>query len=288
MIEPVLYFGYGSNLNLGDLARWCREKDVAPPRLRVVGPAWLPDHELVFHYRSKARSGGALDVRARRGAAVEGMIFETDERGARVLDRKEGAPSYYERTERVALTADGREVSVTTYVVTDAHRQDRHVPPTDEYVRVVREGLARHGLDDAALVAAAAGLDAPRPRAIFVYGTLLSGEPRHPIVARHRPLRTSDSSIAGRLVHLGEYPGWVAGDGGRVRGELVELEDTAAVLRELDDVEGFLGYGVEGSLYRRVIVEAHRASGDAALAWSYRWLGSADAPRIDSGDWRKR
>lgn len=284
------YFGYGSNLNLDDLAAWCAKEGVATPALRALSRAWLPDHELVFHYVSRARGGGALSVRARRGGAVEGMIFETDEAGFETLDRKEGAPRTYERTTRTALTGDGREVSVTTYVVTEAHRREVHVAPTPDYVRVVREGLDAHGLPHAPLLAAAVSLEAPpHPSAIFVYGTLLSGEPRHPILTRQRPLRISNAHVPGRLVHLGAYPGLLSCErGGRVRGELIELDDPSDALRALDEVEGFLGYGVEGSLYRRVLLEAEPSRGRAALAWSYLYVGPDEAPSIDSGDWRDR
>lgn len=291
MAGAMLYFGYGSNLHREDLEAWCAARGHDASGLCAVGRGWLPDWEVVFHYLSRARAGGALSVRPRRGAAVPGVLFEADPAGWRALDAKEGAPRTYARTDCVVLGEDGTERLARTYVVAPRFVRDNHVPPAPSYVSVVAEGLAAHGLPDAHLHAAARSL-APRPivSALFVYGTLMRGELRHPMIAARAPLRVAPASVAGRLVDLGEYPGLVpCARGGRVRGELVELEDAREALEELDEVEDFLGYGAPGSLYRRVVVEARTDDGASALAWAYRYLGAHErASEIASGDWRAR
>jgi gamma-glutamylcyclotransferase (GGCT)/AIG2-like uncharacterized protein YtfP len=285
----MLYFAYGSNLHREDFARWCAERGHRAT-LHAVSSAWLPDFEAVFHYASRARGGGALDVRRRRGSAVPGVLFEVDAGGWAALDAKEGAPHRYEARDVVVLAPSGEEVRARTYVVSDAHRQAVHVPPTAAYVTLVCEGLASHGLPDAHVRAASRALVVPTwPSALFVYGTLLRGELRHPYVARHRPTRIAEGSVHGKLLHLGEYPGLVpCARGGRVRGELVELEDVSASLGELDEVEEFVGYGEAGSLYRRVLIEVREdASARRTLAWTYRYVATSDGlPEISSGDWR--
>lgn len=273
------YFGYGSNLHREDLARWCRARGHAVDAIRPLGPAWLPDHEPVYHYLSAARDGGALSVRPRLGRAVPGVLFEVDDAGWPALDAKEGAK--YERVERVVLHA-GREVVARTYVVAEAHREPTHVPPRDAYAALVAEGLAAHGLPTHQARDAAGRIDiAAFPRALFVYGTLMRGELRAPLLARHRPRRWVDAALPGALVDLGEYPGLVEGEG-EVAGELVELDEPAAALAELDEVEDFLGWGRPGSLYRRDVVEVA-----GTHAWTYRYLGP-HGPPIRSGDWRRR
>ncbi|MBX3273365.1 MAG: gamma-glutamylcyclotransferase [Sandaracinaceae bacterium] len=274
------YFAYGSNLHLDDLSRFCRERGYDAGAIRPLGPAWLPDHEPVYHYRSIARRGGALSVREAFGRATPGLLFEVDGAGWRALDAKEGAR--YARVERVVLF-DGSEQRAATYVVREAHREAAHVAPREDYAALVEAGLAAHGLPTAQARDAARGLDvAPLPRALFVYGTLMRGEVRAPILARHAASFCGPAEVRGALVDLGAYPGLIEGDG-VVRGELVELTEPADALAELDDVEGFLGYGRAGSLYRRVVIRA----GDT-YAWTYRYAGPGGAPRIASGDWRRR
>ena len=271
------YFGYGSNLNTADLRRWCRERGCEGAEIRELGPAWLPDHEPVFHYLSVARDGGALSVRPRLGAATPGALFEVDDAGWRALDRKEGAK--YARVEVVALRG-GEEVRATTYVVAEAHRRSSLVAPRAEYLALVTEALEARGFSSEQVRDAARGLTIDAfPRALFVYGTLMRGEVRERLLCQHAPRRWAPARARGRLLHLGAYPGLVDGDG-EVRGELVELDDPGAALRELDDVEDFAGYGSSGSLYRRVVIDV---AGEPA--WTYRYLG-ADGAVIESGDWR--
>ena len=135
------YFGFGSNLDAEDLARWCEARGFDGARIRFVERAWLPEHELAFHYHSKSRRGGALDVRPRVGAAVPGALFEVNEDGWRALDHKEGAGVTYARREVVTLDARGEERPAVTYQVRPDYVRDHHVPPTDEYRATVTRGL---------------------------------------------------------------------------------------------------------------------------------------------------
>jgi len=276
----VRYFGYGSNLHLADLARWLGERGFRHEGVRRVGPAWLPDHEPVFHYHAWSRDGGALSVRPRVGAATPGALFDVDDHGWAALDLKEG--DKYERRE-VVILVDGEEVTATTYVGSAPHVEPRHVPPQPHYIGLVREGLADLGLPTHQAEAAAERLRIdPFPRHVFVYGTLMRGELRERLLHPHRPRRWVPSRVRGALVDLGEYPGLVAGER-EVAGELIELDDPGAALRELDRVEDFEGYGAPGSLYRRVVVEVD----DGTHAWTYRYVGPGGRP-IPSGDWRSR
>ncbi len=140
------YFAYGSNLHAADLARFCRASGHDPSGIRALGPAWLPDHEPFYAYSSEARGGGALSVRARRGSATPGALFELDEAGERALEAKEGVR--YVATERVVLLG-AEEVRARTYVVRDEHLRAEHVAPTAEYAALVDAGLRAHDLPTA-------------------------------------------------------------------------------------------------------------------------------------------
>ena len=281
----MLYFGYGSNLDLLNWEGWCRDRGFDPGSIEAVGRAWLPDFELVFHYQSRLRSGGALDIRPRRGGAVAGALFRVHDWAG--LDAKEGVSGrYYRRLEVTALTEDGHAHEATTYTVCD-HRVGDFVPPNPDYRTFVTRGLSRFGHSHDAFLAAADGTSAPpAPQSVFVYGTLMKGERSHDLLrprARHAhgPARIEGAA----LVRIDWYPGLVLGADGTVHGELYEVDEVHELLIELDEYEDFTGYGDSRSLYRRSLVSALTNDG-TQLAWTYVYLGDSSAlERIPSGRW---
>ena len=112
---------------------------------------------------------------------------------------------------------------------------------------------------------------ADRIPAVFVYGTLMPGQPRWPLMepfsVSHRP-----ATARGHLWDTGlGYPAARFGDAGAdvvdVPGILVEIvpDRLPRALALLDRVEG------EGVLYRRVVVAT---TGGPAV--TYEWLGSIE------------
>ncbi len=102
--------------------------------------------------------------------------------------------------------------------------------------------------------------------AVFVYGTLMPGQSRWPILAPYAAAPASEDRVGGRLVDTGSgYPGLLVEDIGEVHGFVVKLQaDLVDVaLRRLDAVEG-----TEVGLYRRVQVRT--ASG--RTCWTYELL----------------
>ena len=103
------------------------------------------------------------------------------------------------------------------------------------------------------------------PSRLFVYGTLMPGEPLWPALAPFA-VAWEDVRASGRIWDTGHgYPAVrfdLAGDA--VRGVLVALDPdrVAMAIDVLDGVEE------EGSLYRRVEV-----STSGGPAWAYEWLG---------------
>jgi len=66
------YFAYGSNLNVDDLA----QREVHLAGLSAISPAWLPDHELVFGYRSMTPRGSVLDIRHATAKRYLGVLAQ--------------------------------------------------------------------------------------------------------------------------------------------------------------------------------------------------------------------
>lgn len=121
---------------------------------------------------------------------------------------------------------------------------------------------------------------APRERHffLFVYGTLLSGEPRHDLLHRTRSLGAATTVPSFNLVDLGPYPALVAGGARAVVGELYEVpvEELAAI-----DI-----YEEHPVLFKRTTIEL--SDGRAAQAYLLDADQVRGRKRIHSGDWRAR
>lgn len=284
-----LYFAYGSNLNAQHLHQWCLREGFPTDLLIAVGAARLPDRELVFDYQSSRWRAGVLDLKTRAGQIVDGIVFAVKPGGWKMLDRKEGAPQAYKRTRTTVLDHDGNELQVQTYEVCP-NRRVRFVAPTERYLNVVCKGLESHGLDTGALIRASRNEEQlPAVRALFVYGTLMRGECRHAAIRDAGVQTALLAQSPGTLVDLGGYPGLFRGapDATEVEGEFIAPDRLDELLPRLDRIEGFRGFGVSGSLYRRTIVDVHVGDGRIREAWTYALVDpSPSAPRIASGCWR--
>jgi gamma-glutamylcyclotransferase (GGCT)/AIG2-like uncharacterized protein YtfP len=220
---------------------------------------------------------------------VEGVVYRVDAASWATLDDKEGNGDAYERIAAQVIDPLGEIVPVFTYKVLTENRKS-FVAPHADYVAVVAEGLRQHGLSTVPLECAAR--NEPTPwfcRNLFVYGTLMRGESRWPLLEHLGASNGQAAHVAGTLCDLREYPGLVRAKGTRtqVRGELWQLRDPCLAFLELDQYEGFGGYDQKGSLYVRTLIEATTRSGEVQRAWCYVYNHpTRDAPVISGGDWR--
>src|SRR5262249_55047590 len=106
---------------------------------------------------------------------------------------------------------------------------------------------------------------------IFLYGTLMRGEPAHQLLAGHATF-VGQGHIAGTLLDLGSYPGLVAGRG-RVRGEVWRLAGPE-VLRTLDEYEG---YNFERQSATATLVRGRRVR---VSVYRFRGRNTRRVPRI--------
>ena len=287
------HFGYGSNLDLDDWKKWCDNHGRKSNEMQVEpGIFFLPDYELDFHYKSGSRGGGALDVVERPGHVVAGKLFKVTGDGWGSLDAKEGAPSYYQRKQVEVLSENGERRTVITYVVAPNRIKENHVPPAPGYIEIVERAYDQYGITESHPWAKeqlqASGKDKVTKSAVnhlFIYGTLRDGEERSGILSKFSSKVYKDCKIRGKLINLqgGRYPGLISGDGSVV-GEIHHTPDIENTLKELDRVEGFNGYGEDGSLFHRVLTYSNNIP-----CWTYVYARSPDdGPVIESGDWSKR
>lgn len=287
MNSDRLYFGYGSNLDAEDWAAWCSARAADPTSMVELGPAWLLDHSLRFHYHSKGRGGGAADVvEDSRGTAVPGALFSLSEEGWKWMDRKEGHPKVYRQTPVRVITVEGEVVEAITYVVQPKHQRDELVVPTEAYAGLIRKGLKERKLPIEHLNLAIQNFDAQSTiEHVFVYGTLMKGKERWPRMRSWATEGPSNGHVQGRLYHLGHYPGLRLDEEGLVHGELYRCEDINGALEELDAIEGVDPVDPASGLYLRVPVRVETGTGPR-WAWTYviNRLPSSSVS-LDEGRW---
>jgi len=291
------HFGYGSNLDLDDWKKWCDDRGRKSNEMQVESSIFfLPDYELDFHYESGSRGGGALDVVERPGHVVAGKLFKVTGDGWKSLNRKEGynpkrTTNSYEPKQVEVLSENGEQRTAITYVVTQAKDEKKHVPPAPGYIEIVERAYDHYGITKSHLWAkeqlVASGKSKVTKSAVdhlFTYGTLRDGEERSGILSEFSSKVYKDCKIKGSLIDLPDgYPGLISGDGSVV-GEIHHTPDIENALKKLDTIEGFNGYGEDGSLFHRVLTYSNNIP-----CWTYVYARSPDdGPVIESGDWLKR
>lgn len=131
MADRKLYFAYGSNINLEQMAYRC-------PAAQVVGPVTLEGYELLF------RGSGVATIGPKVGAAVYGLLWEITSECEKSLDHYEGYPHLYGKEPVTVRDTRGQALTVMAYVMTERCRMPA-VPPMSYYYGI-EEGYRQNGL----------------------------------------------------------------------------------------------------------------------------------------------
>ncbi len=131
MADGKLYFAYGANINLDQMACRC-------PDAEVVGPVTLEGWELLF------RGSGVATIGRKEGGTVHGLLWQLTPDCERSLDRYEGYPRLYGKQLVTVRDAQGQELTVMAYIMTERYRTPA-VPPTP-YYEGIQEGYRQNGL----------------------------------------------------------------------------------------------------------------------------------------------
>ena len=141
MSQETLYFAYGSNINLCQMAVRC-------PDVQVVEPAVLENYELLF--RGNERAFGVATIRPKEGCQVHGLLWKITPYCELSLDIYEGYPRLYEKQAITLRTKSGKQVQAMVYVMT--HEKERlPTMPTRSYYTGIQEGFRQNGLPEQAL-----------------------------------------------------------------------------------------------------------------------------------------
>lgn len=134
--KGVYYFAYGANLSKKQMRERC-------PGAKAQFTATLPNYKLVFVGWSRERRSAVATIRPFRGEKVNGGVYELTEADARALDRFEGVPAGCTRINVTVFDDSHRPVEAFTYIKTG---QEAEGKPSEEYLRLIREGYLDWGL----------------------------------------------------------------------------------------------------------------------------------------------
>lgn len=139
-MEEKLYFAYGSNLDLEQMAQRC-------PDAETVGPVRLENYELRF------RGNGFATVTPKKGSVVYGLVWKITPNCEQSLDRYEGYPRHYTKETVTVKDAAGAEIPVMVYIMAEPYCRQPALP-SPYYYRVIQRGFEANGLPVESLQAA--------------------------------------------------------------------------------------------------------------------------------------
>ena len=123
----MLYFAYGSNLNLFQMKRRCKDSI-------FLKKIYLKNFRLTF--RSKYR---AADIESKKNSIVQGGLFEISKNDEKKLDIYEDFPNLYKK---FYFSYYGKKIMTYTMVKKTPFRF-----PTEKYLNVVKRGYKNCNLN---------------------------------------------------------------------------------------------------------------------------------------------
>ena len=132
-----LYFAYGSNINLEQMAYRC-------PAAKAVGPVILENYELLF--RGNAKGSGVATIAPKEGSQVHGLLWRITPACEQALDFYEGYPRLYGKEQVTVRDDGGRQLTVMAYVMTSDERWMSPTMPSAFYYRGIQDGYRQNGL----------------------------------------------------------------------------------------------------------------------------------------------
>lgn len=133
------YVAYGSNLNVRQMIMRC-------PNARIIGTSEIPDYELLF---KGSKTCSYLTIESKVGASVPVGVWKVNSTDETALDRYEGFPTFYYKTE-VELPIKGirtGKIRNRTAFVYIMHEDRPFGIPSRYYVETCLEGYRNFGFD---------------------------------------------------------------------------------------------------------------------------------------------
>lgn len=140
----LLYFAYGSNMDLNQMAFRC-------PDAEVLETVRLEGYRLAF--RSNGGNRGVATILPDPDSHVDGVLWEISPEDERNLNFYEGFPRLYGKRTLTVVNRLGKEVEAMAYVM-NAPYKDRPAVPSASYLRGILRGCQQNGIDTRPVLAA--------------------------------------------------------------------------------------------------------------------------------------
>lgn len=145
-MKTKYYLAYGSNLNVSQMLARC-------PGARIVGTTEIPGCELLF---KGSLTGAYLTIEKKPGGRVPAAVWATTAADEASLDRYEGCPAFYYKTEMQLPVREirGSRIRRLTVYVYIMHEERRLGIPSRAYVETCLAGYDDFGLPEEVLLEA--------------------------------------------------------------------------------------------------------------------------------------
>ena len=142
--KEKLYFAYGSNMNLNQMAFRC-------PDAEVVESVRLEGYRLAF--RTNGGGNGVATILPEEGSYVDGVLWRISERDEQHLDHYEGFPFLYGKEPVTVTNQDGVRREIMAYTMNSPYK-DKPAMPSVSYLEGILNGCRQNGIDTQTVIEA--------------------------------------------------------------------------------------------------------------------------------------
>lgn len=140
----LLYFAYGSNMNLNQMAFRC-------PDAEVVDTVRLEGYRLAF--RMNGGGNGVATILPEPDSYVDGVLWRISERDEQHLDHYEGFPYLYGKEPVTVTDQEGVRREIMAYTMNSPYK-DTPAMPSRAYLEGILNGCQQNGIETASVLEA--------------------------------------------------------------------------------------------------------------------------------------
>ncbi|MFQ5598063.1 MAG: gamma-glutamylcyclotransferase family protein [Nitrospiria bacterium] len=130
----MIYFAYGSNMDLGQMQSRC-------PGTKVIGVGRLFHYSIAFTRWSRSWKSGTADILPEKGPTVYGALYDLSLEDLKKMDRFADYPNSYIRQD-ISVDCGGEQLPALTYIA----RRFGVFLPSQSYLGKMVRGAESHDI----------------------------------------------------------------------------------------------------------------------------------------------